>query len=48
MQSNLVLEVMDWDPDSYEAVGSLIFDIKDLLESKQKSFFWDNIYGAPG
>jgi len=25
-----------------------VFDYKDLLKLPQKSFFWANIYGAPG
>lgn len=48
MSGKLILNVMDLDNCKDEQAGSLIFDFKELLERPQKSFFWANIYGAPG
>ena len=48
MSGKLVLNVMDLDGINDEQAGALIFDYKDLLDRPQKSFFWANIYGAPG
>ena len=48
MSGKLILNVMDLDGINDEQAGSLIFDFKDLLDRPQKSFFWANIYGAPG
>lgn len=48
MSGKLILNVMDYDTVNDEQAGSLIFDYKDLLAREQKSFFWANIYGAPG
>jgi len=39
---------MDLDGVNDEQAGALIFDYRDLLSRPQKSFFWANIYGAPG
>ena len=48
MSGKLLLAVMDRDTVNDETAGSLIFDFKELLAMPQKSFFWSNIYGAPG
>ena len=48
MSGKLVLDVMDLDGINDEQAGTLVFDYKDLLKLPQKSFFWANIYGAPG
>ena len=48
MSGKLILNVMDLDNVKDEQAGALIFDYKDLLDRPQKSFFWANIYGAPG
>ena len=48
MSGKLILNVMDLDNVKDEQAGALIFDFKDLLSREQKSFFWANIYGAPG
>ena len=48
MSGKLILNVMDLDKVKDEQAGALIFDFKDLLSREQKSFFWANIYGAPG
>lgn len=39
---------MDYDVDGDEVVGSLQFDMKDIIEkAKNKVFMWKNIYGSP-
>ena len=48
MSGKLILNVMDLDKVKDEQAGALIFDYKDLISREQKSFFWANIYGAPG
>ena len=48
MSGKLILNVMDLDGIKDEQAGALIFDYKDLINRPQKSFFWANIYGAPG
>ena len=48
MSGKLILNVMDLDKLKDEQAGALIFDYKDLLARDQRSFFWANIYGAPG
>ena len=48
MTGKLVLDVMDLDNLKDEQAGALIFDLKDLLKRESGSFFWANIYGAPG
>jgi len=48
MSGKLILNVMDRDNMVDEKAGSLIFDYRKLLEKEQQSFFWANIYGAPG
>jgi hypothetical protein len=45
------MKLMDEDDIKDEVVGSLLFDLKEIIDgSKQKvgpSFFWKNIYGSP-
>jgi hypothetical protein len=48
MSGKLILDVMDEDLKDDEQAGTLVFNFKDLLEHEQKSFFWANVYGAPG
>lgn len=48
MSGKLIFNVMDRDNLIDEKAGSLIFDFKKLLDMEQQSFFWANIYGAPG
>lgn len=48
MTGKLILDVMDLDKLKDEQAGALIFDYKDLLSRESGSFFWANIYGAPG
>ena len=48
MSGKLILNVMDLDKVKDEQAGALIFDFKDLISREQQSFFWANIYGAPG
>ena len=48
LSGKLVLGVWDYDFDGDDQAGSLIFDINELLEMKQKTFFWKNIFGSPG
>ena len=48
MSGKLLLSVMDRDNVVDETAGSLIFDYKELLSMKQRTFFWANVYGAPG
>lgn len=48
MSGKLILNVMDLDTVTDEQAGALIFDFKELLQREQGSFFWANIYGAPG
>ena len=48
MSGKLLLSVMDRDNVVDECAGSLIFDYKELLSMEQRTFFWANVYGAPG
>ena len=48
LSGKLVIGVWDYDYDGDDQAGSLIFDINELLQMKQKTFFWCNIFGAPG
>lgn len=39
---------MDYDIDGDETIGSLQFDMKDIIEgSRNNCFMWKNIYGSP-
>lgn len=48
MTGKITLDVMDLDKVKDEQAGALIFDMKELLARESGSFFWSNIYGAPG
>lgn len=39
---------MDEDAVKDECAGSLVFDFKNLIERESGTFFWVNLYGAPG
>ena len=44
----IVLKVMDSDDVFDETVGSLLFDLKDIIEGKGNGkFVWKNVYGSP-
>ena len=48
ISSRLVIKVMDEDDVHDEVVGSLLFDVKEILENKYDGkFIWKNIYGSP-
>lgn len=39
---------MDEDGASDDAIGSILFDLQDIVDGKFKNlFFWKNIYGSP-
>ena len=48
MAGQMIVKIMDEDKVNDECAGSLVFNFKDLLSKPQKSFFWKNLYGAPG
>jgi hypothetical protein len=41
------MKLYDEDTISDEIVGSLLFNIKDIMGPKNGMFFWKNIYGSP-
>ena len=44
----MTIQVMDKDDLKDEVIGSLLFDIQDMVDGKYKNkFFWKNIYGSP-
>jgi hypothetical protein len=44
----LVLKLMDSDDVSDEVIGSLLFDMQDIVDGKfNGKFFWKNVYGSP-
>ena len=48
ISGNMVIKLMDSDDISDETVGSLSFDLKDILEGKLNGkFVWKNVYGSP-
>lgn len=47
MSGRLVMKLFDEDNIKDEIVGSMIFNIKECIESKNGTFFWKNIYGSP-
>ena len=47
MTSRVVFTVWDEDAVSDEKLGSVYFDIKELMNEKNERYFWKNIYGAP-
>ncbi len=47
-QKKLIVKLMDYDIDGDETIGSLQFDMKDIIEgAKNNCFMWKNIYGSP-
>ena len=48
MSGQMIVKIMDEDKVKDECAGSLVFDFKDLLAKESGSFFWVNLYGAPG
>ena len=49
MTSRIVFKVWDEDLCIDELLGSIILDLKEIIDPKKKDgfFFWKNIYGAP-
>lgn len=47
MSSRVVMKLFDEDKLADEIVGSLLFNLKDVLKNKNGIFFWKNIYGSP-
>ena len=47
MSSRVVMKLFDEDKISDEIVGSLLFNLKECIGSKNGKFFWKNIYGSP-
>ena len=46
--SRLVFKLFDYEKTSmHELVGSMVFNIKDILACPGPTFNWINIYGAP-
>lgn len=44
----MVIKVMDRDDVNDEVVGSILFDMQDIVDGKLNGqFFWKNIYGSP-
>ena len=48
MSGKLIVKIMDEDAVKDECAGSLIFDYKNLIARESGTFFWVNLYGAPG
>ena len=48
ISKRMVLKLMDCDDVSDEVIGSLLFDLQDIVDQKYKGkFFWKNVYGSP-
>lgn len=48
ISKRMTVKVMDRDDMNDEVVGSLLFNIQDIVDGKFKNkFFWKNIYGSP-
>jgi len=47
MSSRIVMKVMDKDIVKDEVVGSILFNLKEIVQNKNGDFFWKNIYGSP-
>lgn len=47
MSSRIVMKLYDQDAIADEIVGSLLFNIKEVIGSKNGQYFWKNIYGSP-
>ena len=41
------MKLFDEDQFADEIVGSIIFNLKECISSRNGMFFWKNIYGAP-
>lgn len=48
IQKRMTIQVMDRDEMKDEVIGSLLFDVQDMVDGKYRNkFFWKNIYGSP-
>ena len=47
MSSRLVMKLYDEDKLKDEIVGSMIFNLKEIIGDMNGLFFWKNIYGSP-
>lgn len=47
MSSRIVMKLYDEDKIKDEIVGSMLFNLKEVIGKKNGLFFWKNIYGAP-
>lgn len=47
MSSRIVMKLYDEDKISDEIVGSMLFNLKEIIGKKNGMYFWKNIYGAP-
>jgi nitrous oxide reductase len=47
MSGRLIMKLFDEDKINDEIVGSIIFNLKDVIGDKNGKFFWKNIYGSP-
>ena len=45
--SKVILKLWDYDKLGDEVVGSLQFNVKNIIGPKNGKFFWKNIYGGP-
>ena len=41
------MKVFDEDKISDEIVGSLLFNLKDIIGNQNGKYFWKNVYGSP-
>jgi hypothetical protein len=47
MSGKLLMKLYDKDPISDELVGSMVFNLKEIIGDKNGTFFWKNMYGSP-
>ena len=47
MTSRVVFKLYDQDPIQDEIIGSMLFNLKDIIGKKNGTFFWKNVYGSP-
>ena len=51
INNQITMKLMDEDTVTDETVGSIIFDLKDIIansgKSKKQPFIWKNVYGSP-
>ena len=47
MSSRLVMKLYDEDKLQDEIVGSMIFNLKEVIGDINGTFFWKNVYGSP-